>query len=663
MAKEKRKFKKQSTLNGFVSVQKEVELASGKKVKVSLDGSHAAVTPQRAKSFTCACGRSDFKTIQGLRGHEAVCPSAKALKEKREIELSSSRNANTLFSTTSSRARRTSTTQERSATLVNPQRETTATNEKIDGRIDNRGSAVRNSWTVIEKLELLDTVNEALDSGEARDVADYFRNVKQLGNVEADRMSNRYYRWNKDYKNILNAVMNEGLKKNSKKKRMRKRTKSPFHEVETELYKRFVERRKNSQKVSARWIRVNGVKIFNDMKQQDPEKWGEVRFKGSYGWMRRFIKRKNIKFRKRKCGKEKTAQECVTEFEAFLHKLRFQFLKPREEDEDAVKTSIWGRFPPECRYNMDQVPLPFVNGQDDTFTTEDDNDVNIKCPRESLRKRQFTMHLVFNAGSGDKAQGWCDLVCKGTGKRINSAEKELWDEDVKIFWQDKAWVDKHVMRELARRFVKHKLKVHGATTWVILFCDNLSAHLDEEVKKIFGDARVFLCFLPPGMTNFIQAIDAGLGRSVRLAIGRHLDEWLMDELNLRRWEDAMPASERRILTTKLVALAMSETMDTSKDSVRVGCFERTGLLMTHTPIPAHDSKIRPQGMKRGTFSIPTVELTASESNTTETTTTSNTNNMTDEEVVMQEEDAVIEEMNNEFEYVVTGENELNIEDV
>ena len=68
---------------------------------------------------------------------------------------------------------------------------------------------------------------------------------------------------------------------------------------------------------------------------------------------------------------------------------------------------------------MDQVPLPFVNVQDDTFTVEDDDYVNSKCPWESLQKLQFTMHLVFNAGSGNKAYSWCDFVCKETGKRIN----------------------------------------------------------------------------------------------------------------------------------------------------------------------------------------------------------------------------------------------------
>ena len=115
--------------------------------------------------------------------------------------------------------------------------------------------------------------------------------------------------------------------------------------------------------------------------------------------MRHLVQRRNIKFRKRKNGKEKTEEECVAMFEDFLYKLRFNFLPSDEEDNS--RHPLYGRFPPSRRYNMDQVPLPFVNGQDVTFTTEDDTDVNIKCPQESLQKRQFTMHLVFNAGIGN----------------------------------------------------------------------------------------------------------------------------------------------------------------------------------------------------------------------------------------------------------------------
>ena len=51
------------------------------------------------------------------------------------------------------------------------------------------------------------------------------------------------------------------------------------------------------------------------------------------------------------------------------------------------------------------------------------------------------MHVVVNAGSGDKKYGWVDLVAKGTGKQIRDAEKELYDWDVQILWQANGWVD------------------------------------------------------------------------------------------------------------------------------------------------------------------------------------------------------------------------------
>ena len=70
------------------------------------------------------------------------------------------------------------------------------------------------------------------------------------------------------------------------------------------------------------------------------------------------------------------------------------------------------------------------------------------------------------------------MVCRGTGKRISKAEKNLYDNDVNVFWQPKAWVDSVVMRKLAERFVAEKNSKHGKDVWVILFCDNLRGRLD-----------------------------------------------------------------------------------------------------------------------------------------------------------------------------------------
>ena len=48
---------------------------------------------------------------------------------------------------------------------------------------------------------------------------------------------------------------------------------SPFHDIEVDLYKQFVEQRKNGRKVSASWIRITTRKIYNEKKANNPEKW------------------------------------------------------------------------------------------------------------------------------------------------------------------------------------------------------------------------------------------------------------------------------------------------------------------------------------------------------------------------------------------------------
>ena len=67
----------------------------------------------------------------------------------------------------------------------------------------------------------------------------------------------------------------------------------------------------------------------------------------------------------------------------------------------------------------------------------------------------------------------------------------------------------------------------------------------------------------------------------------------------------MTASERCILTTTLLGKAMSEIMDNSKEGVCVACFKCTGLVITVIAYEIHDSNIRPQGMEKETFCIPT----------------------------------------------------------
>ena len=45
------------------------------------------------------------------------------------------------------------------------------------------------------------------------------------------------------------------------------------------------------------------------------------------------MKRIKIKFRRRKCGKDHTAIECITDFEAFLDNICCYFIEPKEDND------------------------------------------------------------------------------------------------------------------------------------------------------------------------------------------------------------------------------------------------------------------------------------------------------------------------------------------
>jgi len=374
---------------------------------------------------------------------------------------------------------------------------------------------------------------------------------------------------------------------------------SPFARLESVLLAKIKEHRKKSRRVSNTFIRVNALQIFEELKRDERSGYHNKVFKASTGWQCRFIKRNKLKYAKRKSGKKMHPNDHVKKIENFLATLRFKLLSPPSEDTTVYE--LWGRFRPEHRFNMDQVPLPFVVNQDYTYTDHGDKTLHVKCPAEALRKRQFTMHIVMNAGRSNMKCGYIDVVAKGKGLRVTKAEKEAWDNRVKFFWQKNAWVDSIVMQGLAKRFVGYKNKKFGEDQWVIMFCDNLAAHVDSDVKTIFGDGKVLLVFFPPAMTEVIQPIDAGYGRSTRCCIGNELDRWLMDTSNLEKWEANLTASERRILVSYLVGQANSKMMSDEMDGLRIGCFERTGCLITRD---IDVELIKPQGVTVS-FKVPT----------------------------------------------------------
>ena len=100
---------------------------------------------------------------------------------------------------------------------------------------------------------------------------------------------------------------------------------------------------------------------------------------------------------------------------------------------------------------------------------------------------------------------------------------------MKMFFQPNAWMDSKVMLESATHFNNHICQRWDKGTKVLLTCDNLSAHVNPDIKAAFAKDGVTLlrCF-PAQCTQSIQPLDAAFGRSLRCSVGRKLDEWLIE---------------------------------------------------------------------------------------------------------------------------------------
>jgi hypothetical protein len=258
----------------------------------------------------------------------------------------------------------------------------------------------------------------------------------------------------------------------------------------------------------------------------------------------------------------------------------------------------WGRFKPDCRFNVDQVPLPFAIDRKTTYHEAPADPVErrgqrvwVNQPSGGLEKRQCTLQVCFSP-VGDNIR--IAIIFRGTGKRISAQEKASYHPAVDVYWQECAWVD----RKVALDWLERTFKPAVADKEFLLFCDNLDAqtHVDfrEKVKEYGGFPR----YGPPGLTDAWQPVDSGHGQLLKVLTGKVQQNWLEMDENIEQWsgntDTNYTAMERRILITQWVGEAYIQLQDTKYQTFRWRCFERTGCLITADG--SDDDKIKPEDM-------------------------------------------------------------------
>lgn len=467
----------------------------------------------------------------------------------------------------------------------------------IDKEDKRRGQSRRKSYTVafkLETLKLLDSLTEIKFKNKRYEIVARERGISRSLVIKWDKNKARLKKeveLNKHKGNKGNVRAGRQRRKLVDDQLNEKREKYPL--AAARVVVEFKLRRAKGCKVSKLWLKKKMKLAIEACYGKDKAD----KFKASNNWFDRFKKRHGISFRRRSNKKKNSAEDGRETIQRFHRDLRKAVKSKRRRNKSRMHNSAidkkYGRWSPKNRYNIDQVPLPFVIDQDKTYDITGNKQVWVSQPSTGLDKRQATLQLCIRAkGEQNVKPG---IVFRGKG-HVTSAERAEYDEGVDVYFQECAWMDHDVnMKWVSKTLIPG---IGNSSDEKVIFADNVGFQLNKEFHEACRKkANAVVYLLPENHTDKVQPIDAGCGKLLKTKIGEAMERWLEEDDNLELWHDKISAKQRRVLMTKWTAEAWKEL--TADKLFFMKLFERTGCLITADG--SDDDKIRPQALEPYSF--------------------------------------------------------------
>ena len=319
--------------------------------------------------------------------------------------------------------------------------------------------------------------------------------------------------------------------------------------------------RTQGKKVTSRLIKA---KMRVSVRHHNRGDESALAFKASAGWLKRFMGRFRLTWRRRNDNAVKGVKDLVPDVAKFINDLRaLRVQNPSVLVGDMAGPldefdTKYGKYGPYNTLDVDQVPMPFVSADPCTLEFIGTQRVWIKTPGSGLDKRQCTLQLMIRA-LGKQAKP-C-LLFRGKAEqsrdhdlRARALEEAQYDPDVRVLWQAKAWADTDTCVRWANgpfaEFVKDQLK--GGDS--LMLADNLNSQTKDSFVDAMRAQKSVMKFGPKGATNVWQPVDHHIGRVYGRLVGTYYDEWMEKEFDTIV-DGKVTASERRILLTKWVGRA------------------------------------------------------------------------------------------------------------
>ena len=200
-----------------------------------------------------------------------------------------------------------------------------------------------------------------------------------------------------------------------------------YSTVFSQLYSKMVASRTKGMRVTFAWLYTHVNKINSTI--------NPAAARVPMSAISSFIRRYKIKMRRVQRKKRQDKQYFVPKIIKWHSTLRGGLIKTgRDKPGYDAK---WGRFGPEKRFNVDQIPLPFVVDQKTTYEIDVPREekrshrVWVSNPGAGLEKQQGTLQLFFSPVANQPVR--IAVICRGTGKRIPADELAAYHKDVDVY--------------------------------------------------------------------------------------------------------------------------------------------------------------------------------------------------------------------------------------
>jgi hypothetical protein len=358
------------------------------------------------------------------------------------------------------------------------------------------------------------------------------------------------------------------------------------------------EHRTNGLRVTARFLRVA-------MRRSILEHYGEAAaasFRASHRWLQAFARRHRLSLRRKTNSKHMPVEARLAKCKRWHARFRRRL---RHSSSTAPLHETWGRWLPQDRISIDQVPCNLREGDGRTYADVGSKRVWLVGSKQDDGKRFCTLQVAARCANGSPdlprhGQARLLVIFRGTGKRISPEERAAWHPDVWVRFQKKAWADEALCEDYAlmeMADITAAARLAGRESVAIF--DNL--HGQTTPTHLANLARN-LCkrhLLPSNTTDELQLVDAGVGHALKTEMAHLHDGWLSTDDNLELWTTAtnFPAWRKRALVTWLAAQAWENIclrFDFEAAATRLG--------MRMTIDGSGDELIRMQGVDRYFFS-------------------------------------------------------------